>query len=90
MNKIEIYSDWCYMDALDNVPLKNGEELKVKWGDGTESKHTVITESYTTHYSGHGGGDDIETRKAFIDVDHKGSKARLRLYGADILCERCK
>ncbi len=89
MNKVGIYSDWCYKDALDNIPLKERENLTIRWADGTESQHTVIVESHTTHYPGHGGGDDIETTKAYVSIMHKGCVALIRLYGADILCERC-
>ncbi len=94
MNKVEIYSNWCYMDALDGKPLENGEVLKVKWPNGTITKETVIIESSSYTMMDHTSPWEVLTTKAYVKGrDRRGSKSDglktlIRLYGQNILCER--
>jgi hypothetical protein len=91
MKKVEVYSNWCYIDILGKDyadVLRDGEELRVKWNDGHVTNEKVIVESRTDHYSGHGGGDDITTSKAYIKVVYMGIPAMIRLAETDLLCER--
>ncbi|CAB4196886.1 hypothetical protein UFOVP1290_406 [uncultured Caudovirales phage] len=93
MKKVEIYSNWCYLDILGedySDVLTDGEELKILWNDGTITKEKIIVESRTDHYTGHGGGDDITTSKAYIKITYMGVPAMIRLADTDLLCERIK
>jgi len=88
MNKVEVYSNWCYLDALEGIPLKEGEQLRVKWPDGEITEEKVVLESSSYRMMDHGSPCDIGTSKAFVEATVKGVKCLIRLYGQDILCER--
>jgi hypothetical protein len=87
MKKVTVYSNWCYMDAIDDLPLKSGDKIKVRWADGTETIDFVKVESRTDHYSGHGGGDDITTAKAYVTIEFRGSTCFVRLVDAGVEAE---
>lgn len=88
MNKVEVYSNWCYLDALDGVPLRENEKLRVKWPDGEITEEKVILESSSYQMMDHGSPCQIGTSKAFVEAQVKGVKCLIRLYGQEILCER--
>lgn len=91
MKKVTIYSNWCYVDVLGDDykdVLRDGEELRVQWNDGSITNEKILVESRVDHYHGHGGGDDITTSKAYIQIKYKGNSALIRLVDSDLLCER--
>lgn len=54
MNRIEQFSNWCWIDQLDGHDLDDGDELIVKWPDGflEQVKIHVIRKSVDTQDHG--------------------------------------
>jgi hypothetical protein len=89
MKNVETYSNWCEIDQLDGVTLKDGEWLRVKWPDGTKTRAKVRVEQTSYRISDMGSPCDIPVSKAFVRVPYKGASARIRLAEhKDIKCER--
>lgn len=87
MKKVEVYSNWCHYDVIDGTQIKNGDKIKVRWPNGTETTHVVKVESTVVHYVGHGGGDDIPISKAFVTIEYNGSTCSVRLVEAGVEAE---
>lgn len=88
MKKVEIYSNWCESDSLNDIILRDGEKIRVQWFDGTitEEQVTIMCSSYNV--SDHGSIYAVPIDKAYIQVFYKGIPALIRLAGTELLCER--
>ncbi len=88
MNKVEIYSNWCYYDQLDGKNLKDGEKLKVRWPDGQETQENVILKKTSQTVSDMGHPYDVPIHQAYVAVTVHGAECLVRLTADGILCER--
>lgn len=87
MNKIETYSNWCYIDRLGGRDLLDGELIELQWPDGgpTEIVRVNIDRPYQT-YSDHGHVYEMPVAKAFVTAEHRG--APVKIYIAGMMAQR--
>lgn len=83
MNKIECYSNWCWIDRLDGVDLKNGELLFVRFPDGHAQGVECIVETKTVRVSEQGGHYDAPSMRAFAEIIYHGVPVKLPLVGLE-------
>jgi hypothetical protein len=88
MKKVEIYSNWCYIDRLDEKPLKNGELLLVRWANGDETTETVVVKNHSYTISDMGSPWEVKVSEAYIENEVRGVKCLIRLAKENVLCER--
>lgn len=88
MQKVETCHDWCHKDMLDGIFLKDGERIKVLWGNGKITYENIIVLSSIDSHSSHGSVDKIETSKSYIEVNVSGTAFKVGLAESDLLCER--
>ena len=89
MNPVKTDRSWRDVDQLDKKDIVDGEKFRIKYPDNsiTEESIKLDKSSYTVSDMGHPW--EILVRKAYIDIDYKGAKAKLYLAENDkILCER--
>lgn len=75
MEKIKRYSNWCEVDQLDGVDLKNNEVLKLKFPDGKVRKTKIKVKKTKEFVSDHGHSEQIPVSEAFIEIAQFGAKA---------------
>lgn len=88
MNKVEEYSNWCYVDQLDGETLEDGEKIICLFPDGKKSEYQVKVDNSSYMISDHGSPWEVHVSKAYIGIEYNGVPARIRLYDSGILCER--
>lgn len=71
MNQIMFHEGLIACDRLDNVELAAGENVRVRFPDGTEEDHEVLV---NTEYFDHAEGFKLEVmrRRAFFNVSVHG------------------
>lgn len=79
-----VYSNWCYMDALDEHILKDGEILEITWADGHVTQEKIVVEEKSEPYQDMGHTNYMSVTKAFVLVDTRGTKAKIRLVEAKV------
>lgn len=90
MKKIITDYNWQQIDKLDGEPLKHGEKISVVWPTGEISTETVIVHTSRSTVNDHGTPWEIPVSQAYVEVDHNGAKALIRLANDKIYCERVK
>ena len=83
MNKIERYSNWCYVDRLDGTDLVDGEILIVKWPDGQLQQVKIVVERKSQSYQDHGIRNEMPVSKAHILAYHRGVQVKVPLVGLE-------
>lgn len=83
MNRIECYSNWCWIDRLDGVDLKHGERLLVRFPDGHELPIECVIEQKTVPISDHGSRFDATSSRAFAEIYFHGVPCKLPLVGLE-------
>lgn len=83
MSKVVTRRDWHCIDELDNVPLREGEALRVLWPDGVVEALRVRIDEKSEHYQEHGGGSTIVTKKAYASILYHGAESRVYLSGVE-------
>jgi len=83
MNKIEWYSNWCWIDQLDDGDLKHGELLFVRFPDGHAQGLECIIETQNIRVGEQGGHYDAPSQRAFAEIDYHGVKAKVPLVGLE-------
>lgn len=88
MNRVVVYSNWCYVDQLDGKTLENGEKLRVRWPDGKETQETVFTMDKSYDTMDHASPYRVPVIEAYVTSSIHGASCLVRLTKDDILCER--
>lgn len=83
MSRIERYSNWCWIDRLDGVDLKNGEQLLVRWPDGILQDVRCVVVQRTVDVQDMGNTYGAAESFAYAEIDHHGVKARVPLVGME-------
>lgn len=83
MNRIERESDWGYWDTLDGVRLKDGERLRIRFLDGTESEHMIRVDHGTFTYSDQGHQGTGENHRAYVVAVARGESLRQYIHGLE-------
>jgi len=83
MNKIECYSNWCWIDRLNGGDLKHGEPLLVRFPDGHEQHVECIVERKTVSVNDHGHTFEALSSRAFAQIDYHGVPCKLPLVGLE-------
>lgn len=83
MNRIETYSNWCYLDRLDGKDLVDGEVLIVKWPDGQLQQTKIMVERKTQTYQDHGHNGEMPVSHAYVLAYHRGVQVRVPLVGLE-------
>jgi hypothetical protein len=76
---INVYSNWCYIDRLNDNDIVDGEPVEVKWPDGTIERHKLRIDNGTMNVSDHGHDYAAPNRRSYIEIHHHGATARLDL-----------
>lgn len=88
MSPVEQVSNWGYCDTLDGRRLVQGERLRVRWPDGSETVETCHIHAGRFAHEDHGrpaqGPNDI----AFVTGSMRGLDVVICLRQEGILCER--
>jgi hypothetical protein len=88
MNKVEVYSNWCYLDQLDGKTLENGEKIRVQWPNGEETQESVVVKKHSYMISDMGSPWEVWVSEAYVHGSIHGAQSLVRLTGDGILCER--
>lgn len=83
MSKIECYSNWCWIDRLDGVDLKNGELLFVKFPDGSAFGVACVVKSRTVDVQDMGHTYGAHESLAYAEIDYHGVKVLVPLVGLE-------
>jgi hypothetical protein len=84
MNRIECYSNWCWIDRLDGTDLKHGELLFVRFPDGHAQGVECVVEVKTVPIPEQGSGHyDAYSSRAFAEIDYHGVAVRIPLTGLE-------
>lgn len=83
MNKIERYSNWCYIDRLDGTDLVDGETLIIKWPDGQFQQTKIVVQRESQSYQDHGHTGEIPVSTAYILAYHRGVQVKVPLVGLE-------
>lgn len=83
MSVITCYSNWCYIDQLDGVDLKDGEEVIVAWPDGDHEKLAVKLVCRERGYSDHGHTYTMPDSRAHYETNYKGAPVLVPLVGLE-------
>ena len=83
MSKVTMYSNWCSIDRLDDINLKDKERLRVTWPNGVVEDYTIIVRIYKTSTRDHGTSCDISHSDAYINVIYNGLLIEVRLIGLE-------
>jgi len=88
LRAIERYSNWCSIDRLDGVDLRDGEELLVKWPNGQHEVIVIKVRTGSFQVSDHGHSYDAHESLACFVTDYCGVRAEVPLVG--VLAKRMK
>jgi hypothetical protein len=83
MSRIERYSNWCWIDRLEGVDLKDGERLLVRWPNSILQYVCCIVEQRTVDIQDMGNTFGALESFAYAEIDHHGVKARVPLVGME-------
>lgn len=83
MSKIERYSNWCWIDRLDGVDLKDGEMLFVRFPDGHHEGITCIVKPRKVSVQDMGSKYDAPESLAFFKIEYHGVTTLVPLVGLD-------
>lgn len=88
MKPVEQVSNWGFWDVLDGKRLEEGERLRVRWPDGSETVETCRVQKAKFRYEDHGHPGEGPDDHAFVALSAHGAVGTVRLRQAGILCER--
>ena len=89
MNPVKTDQSWRGVDQLDKKDIMDGERFRIKWMDNSITEELIKLDKSSYMVSDMGHPWEIQVRKAYIDVNYKGAKAKLYLAeNQKILCER--
>jgi hypothetical protein len=83
MNKIERYSQWCEIDRLEGVDVKNGELLFVRFPNGHAQGVTAVVKVRNTSVSEQGGQYTMRESIAYAEAEYHGVKILVPLVGLE-------
>lgn len=83
MSRIERYSNWCEIDRLDSIDLKEGEFLQVFWPNGDIEILVCGINSHSYTISDHGHPYSVPVREAYIHANYKGQPIKVELLGLE-------
>ena len=72
MNHITQMSNWGYYDALDDVALLDGDQLRVRWPDGTVTEEVVRIHHAATTIQDQGRACEIPFDSAYVEKVYCG------------------
>ena len=72
MSVITRNNNWCSIDTLDGVEIKNDEKLSIRWPDGTTTIEEVTVHKETRTEYDHGHPVDFPVSLAFARVEFRG------------------
>ena len=81
--KIQIENNY-YSDSnafLDGIILKNNEAIYIHWNDSTITKHFLILDKESIHYSDGRTYLDTFRFNPFIEIEHNGTKLKISAVG---------
>lgn len=81
MKPIEIYSNWCNFDRLDGKDLKDGENLRIQWPDGSVTLNVIKVRKSEYPYNDMGVQTTIPESKAYVEVLYRGLLTEVRIHG---------
>lgn len=79
MKKIERYNNWCEIDRLDGVDIKDKERLRVKFPNGEILEITVSVFFSSYEISDMGTPYTIPCYKAYLETKWKGQECLVPL-----------
>ncbi len=84
MSKVEAYKNWfCDIDRLDEIDLKEGEDLELTFPDGTVERVQVLLHSEKQTYTDHGHTYSMTVSKAYFTLDYHGWEMDCPLEGLE-------
>lgn len=83
MNAIERYSNWCSIDRLDGIDLKDGELLIIRWPDGQFGQVQLCVETGTFEIGEQGGDFQARRSHASVIAYHRGVQVRVPVVGLE-------
>lgn len=90
MKRVITDYNWQEVDKLDGEALTNGDKINVVWPTGEISTETVVVRKSRSTVNDHGTPWEIPISLAYVEVEHNGAKALIRLANDKIYCERVK
>lgn len=83
MDKIERYSNWCWIDRLDGVDIQNGEVLFVRFPDGHAQNVTAVVKRRSVPWDDMGHPCSLPESFAYAEIEYHGVKSLLPLVGLE-------
>lgn len=83
MSKVTADKNYCDIDKLDGVELKDGERLKVTFPDGKTKKVEVVLHERNEPYNDMGHTYTMPVRKAHFTLDYHGWELDFPLEGLE-------
>lgn len=84
MAKVTTLKNWCEIDQLNSVDLRDGDTVEITWPNGGEkTTHTVHIEKSTQSVSDMGRSVDVPIRHAMIKLCHGGAWFDIRIAGLE-------
>lgn len=83
MHPIERKTNWCEIDILNGIEIKNNERLRVKFPNDEILEITVLVVSDFYDISDMGHPYRIPCRKAYLATKWKGQPCRVPLFGLE-------
>lgn len=90
MQKVIKESNWGYWDALNKIPLEDGEKLIVQWPDKEKTEEVCHVRKGTYTYVDMGSHGTGPNDVAYIIVSAHNLNVEVPLAQDGILCERVK
>jgi hypothetical protein len=88
MEKVKLGGDWCYEDVLAGKALRDGEQVRVQWPDGSVTDETIRVERRPYQVSDMGRSYPSKDDHAYIETAVRGALARTYLRKSELLVER--
>lgn len=83
MGRIITYSNWCYIDRLDGIDLKDGERLWVKFPNGERIQITCSIHASKQVVLDMGRPYEMPVRRAYLKTKWKGQQCMVELVGLE-------
>lgn len=77
--KIDQNRNWCEIDQLGGMPIRDGEWLEIHWPDGSVTSERVKLRITKRTVSDMGHNCDIPVRQAGVTVNYHGVPVWVRI-----------